>query len=355
MQVQSQILRIQETDMSSLLDVARKAGVSKTLVSRAMNGQPGVSEASRQKIFQAMQELNYKPNALARSLVMKKTMTIGVVMDTLCEPFFFPLIEGIEHAAENTGYDVVFASGRNSVRHKENAVHYFMEGRADGLILYGSKLEDEHMIRFLAQGNFPFVVVENTFPALQINNIALDSDFGASVAIEHLLACGCQTIAYVGGDMQYRASIDRQNGFIQTMQRHGFIVDSSMIVPSDFTVSGGYEALKQFLSQSNGKKIPDAFYCGSDNTAYGAIMALEEAGIHVPEQAMVIGFDDDLPPRGYRYEQLTTLAQPLYAMGRKAFEILQHTIDQPSSKIEKIVFYPELKVRNTTRQISTQG
>ena len=79
--------------MSSLLDVARKAGVSKTLVSRAMNGQPGVSEASRQKIFQAMQELNYKPNALARSLVMKKTMTIGVVMDTLCEPFFFPLIE----------------------------------------------------------------------------------------------------------------------------------------------------------------------------------------------------------------------------------------------------------------------
>ena len=334
--------------MSSLQDVARLAGVSATLVSRYINGQKGVSERSKQKIVQAMKELNYRPNAIARSLAKRSTHTIGIVMDTLCEPYFFPLVTGLEDASDNTDYDLVFCSGRNNVGVKQNAVRYFTQGRADGVIFYGSRLDDETIIQSLAGQGFPFVVVENTFPALGINNISLDNAFGSAAAVDHLIACGCKTIYHVGGDMQHRVSIDRQNGFIYAMQRHGTIVDSGMLIQADFDVHGTYRIMKEYLAGRRAADLPDALYCGSDNTAYGAIMALEEAGIHVPGDIMVVGFDNDNPPREYDYAPLTTLSQPLHEMGRRALEILIDQIEDPDAPPRQIAYYPELIVRQTT-------
>ena len=334
--------------MSSLQDVARLAGVSTTLVSRTVNHQSGVSEKSRQKILAAMKELNYEPNALARSLVTRKTQTIGIVMDSQCEPYFFPLIEGMEEVAENTEYNLLFASGRNSVSHKKKAVRYYSQGRADGVILYGSRLDDEEIIQALARNSFPFVVVENTFPALDISNIALDNAFGSAMAVDHLIACGCRSICHVGGDMTFRVSMDRQNGFIAAMQRHGITVDSRMIVQANFQVEDSRRIMKRYLEETPAGQLPDAFYCGSDNTAYGTIMALEEKQIHVPEDVMVIGFDDDLPPRDYHYKPLTTLMQPLRQMGRGAMEELLRQIRNSEAPKQQIVFYPELIVRETT-------
>ena len=334
--------------MSSLLDVARLAGVSKTLVSRTINNQSGVSEKSRQKILAAMRELNYEPNALARSLVTRRTKTIGIVMDSLCEPYFFPLIGGLEESADHTEYSLVFSSGRNSVACKEKAVRYYSQGRADGIILYGSRLDDEKIIRGLAKQSFPFVVVENTFPALEINNIALDNAFGSGLAVDHLISRGCQRICHVGGDMRHRVSIDRQNGYITAMQRHGFTVDSRMIIQAGFDVQGSYRSMLRYLDETAAGRIPEAFYCGSDNTAYGTIMALEERGIHVPRDVLVIGFDNDNPPRDYSYCPLTTLVQPLHEMGISAMEILLRQIENPDASRQQIVYYPELVVREST-------
>ena len=338
--------------MSSLQDVARRAGVSTSLVSRYINGQTGVSDRSKKKIAAAMKELNYEPNAIARSLVTRRTMTIGVVMDTLCEPYFFPLIEGLEEASDHTDYDLVFSSGRKNVKTKQNAVRYFMQGRADGVLLYGSWMEDDKIIQSLARQSFPFVVVENTFPALNINNISLNSAFGSGAAVDHLIACGCRNICHVGGDMQHRVSLDRQEGFIAAMQRHGITVSSEMLIQADFDVQGSYRIMKEYLASRQSAALPDAFYCGSDNTAYGTIMALEEAGIHVPDDIMVVGFDDDQPPRGYPYAPLTTLSQPLREMGKKALEVLLNQIDCPDAPPKQVVYYPELIVRGTTRMRS---
>lgn len=334
--------------MSSLQDVARLAGVSATLVSRYINGQKGVSERSKQKIVEAMRTLNYRPNAIARSLAKRRTHTIGIVMDTLCEPYFFPLVTGLEDASDDTEYDLVFCSGRNNVGVKQNAVRYFTQGRADGVIFYGSRLDDETIIQSLAGQGFPFVVVENTFPALGINNISLDNAFGSAAAVDHLISCGCKRIYHVGGDMQHRVSIDRQNGFIYAMQRHGTIVNSGMLIQADFDVHGTYRIMKEYLAGKRAADLPDALYCGSDNTAYGAIMALEEAGIHVPGDIMVVGFDNDNPPREYDYAPLTTLSQPLHEMGRRALEILIEQIENPDAPAQQIAYYPELIVRQTT-------
>ena len=150
--------------MSSIQDVARLAGVSKTLVSRVINGQTGVSEKSREKILQAMRELQYRPNGIARSLVLKRTNTIGVALDSLCEPYFFELIEGIEQVVAQTDYDVVFCSGRNSKKLKNRSIQYFAQGRTDGVIIYGSKLDDEEIILQLQKSGFPSWSSKTTWP-----------------------------------------------------------------------------------------------------------------------------------------------------------------------------------------------
>ena len=333
----------------SLQDVARLAGVSKTLVSRMINGQSGVSEKSRLKIQAAMDELQYEPNALARSLVLRSTNTIGVVMDTLCERYFFNLIDGLEAGADKIKYSVIFSSARDQISHKERAVKYFMQGRTDGVIFYGSRVEDEPLIHRLSKSDFPFVVIENTFPALDINNVVVDNVFGSSIAVDHLFRCGCRRIYHVAGDIKHRVSMDRRDGYITAMQRHGVTVNDRMIIQADFDFKESYQKMKALLAEFPRDELPDAFYCGSDNTAYGVMLALEEADFRVPEDVMVIGFDDDVPPVNHHFKPLTTLAQPLYQMGMSAMEILLESIRHPEGKKNRIVFYPELVIRETTR------
>lgn len=342
--------------MASLQDVAKKAGVSKTLVSRVINHQSGVSDKTRAIIQTALEELNYVPNALARSLVLQKTRTIGVVMDTLCEPYFFPLIEGIEEAADHSEYDVLFSSGRSKVSLKERSVRYFSQGRTDGLILYGSLLNDEPLISQLAKSSFPFVVIENTAPVSNVNNVLVDNFYGAALAVNHLKECGCRKIYHVGGDMNHRVSLDRRDGYILAMQKLGFAVDSRMIIQADFHVSTSYEAMKVFMEKGQEEGFPDAFFCASDNTAHGVMMALEDAGYRVPEDIMIVGFDDDRPPLTQReLKGLTTLSQPLHAMGKSAFMILLDDIVHKPQEKQQVVFYPELIIRQTTKPWGING
>ncbi|NLA53364.1 MAG: LacI family transcriptional regulator [Clostridiales bacterium] len=342
--------------MASLQDVAKLAGVSKTLVSRVINHQSGVSVKTRSKIQAALDELNYVPNALARSLVLQKTQTIGVVMDTLCEPYFFPLIEGIEEAADRSEYDVLFSSGRSNPQLKARSVRYFSQGRTDGLILYGSLLDDEPLIRQLAKTSFPFIVIENTVPVDNINNVLVDNMFGAGLAVDHLYRSGCRRIYHVSGGMTHRVSLDRREGYITQMQKLGIAVDSQMIIEADFDVQTSYLATKAFLSHDSQELFPDAFFCASDNTAWGVMMALEDAGYKIPEDVMIVGFDDDRPPYTLRkFKGLTTLSQPLHLMGSTALDILLEDIEHKPVQKQRVVFYPELIIRETTGDCRPKG
>ena len=334
--------------MSSLQDVASLAGVSKSLVSRFINGQPGVSPASREKIRAAMEQLHYRPNALARSLVLRSTKTIGVVMDSLCEKYFFRLIDGLEAGADKTGYDVIYSHGRSQAAHKEKAVRYFMQGRTDGIVLYGSRLEDEAIIRLLADSGFPFVVIENTVPALGINNITVDNAQGSAMAVDFLVERGCRRIFHVSGGTEHRASLDRREGYIAAMKQHGLQADESTIIPASFDVQESCQAMRTFLLDCPRAGLPDACYCASDNTAYGVMAALEEAGYRVPEDVKVIGFDDDEPPAGHIFRPLTTLAQPLHQMGERAMEILCRSIESPEEGPQQAAFVPLFVERETT-------
>ena len=334
--------------MASIYDVAKLAGVSKTLVSRVINDQKGVSEKSRKKILDAMNELNYRPNAIARSLVLQKTNIIGVIMDSLCQAYYFDFIKGIEQEIEKSSYEVLFCSARDNVEAKKKYVDFFSQGRTDGFIMYGSNVRDHKLIEELEHSRMPMVIVENDVDGLNINNICVDNRYGSEVMIEYLIKQGCKNIYHVTGDLAVKAAIDRMEGYRAALRKHGMECREEMIIQADFTVEGGCRAMRKALAEGM-DELPDAIYFGSDATAAGGMIALEEKGIRIPEDIKVAGFDNDLimlPDRKPR--RLTTLAQPMFEMGANAARLLLDDIKDSPQKKKRMIYYPELVIGETT-------
>lgn len=336
--------------MATLYDVAKLAGVSKTLVSRFINNKPGVSEKSKKAIAKAMKELNYTPNELARSLVLQKTSTIGVILDSLCEPYFFELINGIEHEITRSDYKVIFCSGRNSLALKNQYMDFFSSGRTDGVIIYGSGManNEDSVFRERAHLNFPTVVVEYELEDPVFSNVVIQNAYGSKLAIEHLVERGCQDIVHVSGSTKVRAAVDRKNGYIEAMKSKGLQKYIQVVECEDFGVEYGYNAVMKMLKS---RVLPDAIYFGADNTAYGGLQALEEKKIKVPEDIKVIGFDDDEPNHytlPFRPIPLTTIRQPLFEVGKKAVDVLIHQINNPKEAKQKVLITPQLIEREST-------
>ncbi len=330
--------------MATISDIAAKAGVSQALVSRVLNQKSGVSPANRAKILAVMEELNYRPNTLARSLVLQRTQTIGVVMDTLCHPFFFQMIYGLQDAGERLGYNIVFCSGRSDAQIKSKYIDYFGSGRADGLIVYGSHLNDQSVLNDLAQRNTSFVLIEGTLPGVAVNNLLVDNLQGAQRATEHLICHGYRQITHFTGDMEYKVAQDRLRGYRAAMEEAGL---PDAVVRTVFSEQSGYEAMTSLIQSGN---IPEAVFFGADRIAFGAIRAMGEHGLKTPEDIAIIGFDDDTPQdTEAQYPKLSTLRQPLYQMGAESVELLVQTIENPQR--EKVVktYQPELVLRDTCR------
>jgi LacI family transcriptional regulator len=331
-----------------LYNVAEKAGVSKTLVSRVINNRTGVSPRSRRKILDAMEELHYVPNALARSLVLQKTNMIGVVLDSLCETYYFGLIQGVEAAADNTGYEVLFCSGHNHTHNKEKTIDIFAQGRVDGAIIYGSDVSDISMIGRLSKRTFPFVIVENEAHVPNINSILLDNVSGGEMAIDHLVNLGCQNIWHFTGNMKRTISQSRKAGYLKGMRKNGIPVRDNMIIESRFESEFGYAQMKQLINE-NPCNLPDGIFFSADVTAVGAMDALAEAGISVPDQIKIVGFDNDTfcKPR-HIMPSLTTLGQPLAEMGSTAVAMLLENINNPMAEKQTRIFMPKLIIGGST-------
>lgn len=333
--------------MANIYDVAKKAGVSKTLVSRVLNQQVGVSPQSRERIMEAMKELNYRPNSLARSLVLQKTSTVGVILDSLVEPYFFEVIEGIEDEIIKSNYKVIFCSARNRVKEKEQYIDFFSNGTTDGAIIYGSYLDDTELIKKRAKMDFPFVVVENEIEDAKVNNIIVDNALGSRLAVDHLVSLGCRRIMHVTGGKRVKVSLNRWQGYLDAMKANGLEQSISVLECDDFGEQEGYDAIVGFLK--TGTDLPEAIYFSADNMAFGGMMALEDAGISIPEDIRIVGFDDDKPPNAERrLKKLTTIHQPLYEVGAKAVEVLIGQIKNPEEPRQRIVMEPQLIVRETT-------
>lgn len=330
--------------MATISEIAQKANVSRTLVSRVLNNKPGVSPENREKILSIIKEYNYVPNGLARALVLQKTLTIGVVMDDLCESFFFNLIKGLQDAGEELGYNMLFCGGSSNLDIKMKYVDYFSQGRTDGIIAYGSNLTDEQLFRNIAEKS-KCVIVESNLSNCKVNQVQLDNFHGAYLATEHLIKLGYKNIIHITGDMNYDVSLERLNGFVQAMHDYRIPLNLGSIIYADYRENVAYQQMKQLLN--SGQK-PDACFVGADKPAFGVLRAAMENGLNFPNDLAVIGFDDDTPDsRDIVFPGLTTMRQPLYEMGRASVELLVDSINHPEHEAVTKKFQAELIIRDT--------
>jgi len=309
--------------MADIKDVAKRAGVSPALVSRVLNDRPGVSPENRTRIAAAIAELGYRRNDLARSLVQQHTGAIGVILDSLCLVFMFELIQGLEDAGLEAGYNVVFCDSQGRPDSKARYIEYLSHNRVDGLILYGSLLSDNVLVRELSASGFPFVLIENDAEGIAANKVLLDNRDGAIQMVRHFHNLGHRDIRMVCWGMDTFAGRERHEGFLDGLQAFSLPVTGKTSLCVEGTVAGGHAVSEAMQILIDAGDLPDALFFGSDQIAFEAIPILTARGIRIPQDIAIGGFDQDVHlGTGFPMPPLTTIAQPLREMGKDAVELL---------------------------------
>ena len=300
----------------TLHDVAARAGVSKSLVSLALQGSPKVAPASREAILAAADELGYRPNRTASSLVRQRTHTIGVHILDLHNPVFAEILDGVQEGVRRHDYSTLLVTGNADPVAERTEITRLLESRIEGLVLIAHRLSDEDLASIARE--VPTVVVTwRTDSVAGLDSVAGDDLAGARLAVEHLVALGHERIAHVsGGDN--RIARERRTGYEQAMADHGL---RPLVVDGAFTEQGGYAGAEAAVDEG-----ATALVVANDLAAIGALAALRARGLRVPGDVSVVGYDG---MRLLDSLDLTTVAQPLADMGRIAADLLMERIATP--------------------------
>jgi LacI family transcriptional regulator len=332
----------------SIEDIARLSGVSRSTVSRVINDQPYVSEANREKVWQVIRENDYHPNIAAKTLASQRSKVLGVliphnVSDLFTDHFFPVLLEGITLASNELGYGVMLwlATARNNT--SDFYTNAFNKSMIDGLLI-ASATFDATFLAWLNRFNKPFVFVGAAPPSMSnVSFVDVDNLGGGLRATQHLIEVGCRRIGFIEGRTKQIASIRRREGYIQALQMAGLPVDPNLIIPDgNYTEAGGYQCMKQLLSQN-----VDGVFAANDMSAIGAMRAIRDAGLSIPEDIALIGFDN-ISLAGISIPPLSTISQPIGMLGAEATKTLVYVLEnKPPHPMYKILPV-ELVVREST-------
>ena len=324
----------------TILDVAERAGVSKSLVSLAMRGSDQVSASSRAAIMKAAEELGYRPNAAARSLVRRRSSILGVMLSDLHNPFFAEVVDGIDDAAVGTGYRALFTSGRRSARLESEAIETLLELRVDGLIVLAPAVGPQAAVA--AARSAPVVVVSRATRSPEIDCVTNDDRLGGERVVDHLGGLGHRHIAHIPGGGGAGAQ-PRCTGYERAMRRHGL---EALIraVPGAYTEAGGARGMEELLAKG---VRPSAVFAANDVAAIGAIEVLKSHGLRVPQDISVVGYDNTHISGLYGFN-LTTVDQPRFEIGRMAVSLLLERLEGGRTEAKRVVLAPELVVRGSS-------
>ncbi|WP_280250808.1 LacI family DNA-binding transcriptional regulator [Nocardia abscessus] len=322
-------------------DVAARAGVSRALVSLVMRNSPKVSDHRRRAVLDAAKDLGYQPHIMARSLASRTSNIVGVLVSDLRNAFFADVVEGMDAAAQESGLELILNTGRRSAARERTALESLLSFRPGGVILL-SPILPAAAIREASQ-QAPLVLVSRTSTVAGIDTVNDDGEAGAALAVDHLITLGHRRIVHLDGGGAFTAA-PRRKGYRAAMQRHGL---EPMVVASEHTDSAGMAAVRRLLNLFSRDNFPTALVCGNDFNAVGAMSALEEAGLRVPEDVSVVGYDNT-SLAALRHVALTTIDQPRTRMGRLAIEALTERLrDGRTAPVRRRV-EPSLVVRSTT-------
>jgi DNA-binding LacI/PurR family transcriptional regulator len=324
----------------TILHVAARAGVSKSVVSRVMRGDPSVTPARRAAVQAAAEALGYRPNAVARSLVQRRTFNVGVIVSDLHNLFFAEILDGIASAAEAAGYKVLLTSGNLSARHEVIALETLLQLRTDGLILAGSMLAAASVRT--ASRSVPMTLVTSSIRAPGVDTVATDDVKGAALAVEHLVSLGHRRIALIEAGRGSGAA-ERLEGYRQAMHRFG-LDDHIRVASGDYTEDGGRRGAQCLLAVD---PRPSAICASNDLAAVGALNAIAEAGLEVPRDVSVVGYDNTALS-ALRHVSLTTIHQPRFQIGEMAMSALLRRLQRPRARARHDLLEPSLVVRHTT-------
>lgn len=327
---------------ASIKDIARVAGVSHSTVSRALRNSPLVNPKTIKEIQGIARELGYQPSAIARGLVTRKTLTIGVVVTTIADPFVSEVVIGIELAANDSGYSVFLADSNADPAREKNVVHSFAERRVDGIVVTSSRVGALYT-PLLSQMMVPIVLINNQHPGQFVHSVMIDNVQGSKEATDHLIRLGHRRIAYVGDQYGHQSDTERFAGYREALDLACLPFVPELVVHGDGKPEGGELATNRLLGQPD---PPTALFCYNDMTALGALRSVHRHGLCVPADISLIGFDDIFFV-SYTQPQLTTVRQPMQRMGRMAMEGLLKLMSGQSAA-EAIKVPAELIVREST-------
>ncbi len=337
----------------TLDDIAVLAGVSRSTVSRVVNNQPNVKEKVRKHVLEVIAQKNFQPNAAARSLAMQRSATIGLILPQsvsgfFTDPYYPNLLKGIAKACNQHNYTL--ALFLVSTKEEEDTI-FSRAGRRgflDGVIIQSSHHGDQSILSGLIKAGMPLVVVGRPFQTENVTYLDVDNVQSAFKAVEHLIQTGCRKIATITGPLVSAVGIDRLDGYQNALHKHHLAIEPSLIVEGNFSEMGGYDGMKKLLPLQ-----PDAVFVASDVMAFGAMHAIREAGLQIPQDISVIGFDD-LPIAGTSSNLLSTVHQHVPLMGFTAVETLLELIDNPVTQTRRIILDTDLMLRETCRGLPAE-
>jgi len=321
-------------------DIARKAGVSKSLVSLVLRDAPNVSDARRSAVLEAARELGYRPNLAARSLVQRRSQIIGVLVSDIHNPFFHEILDGIDSAALEAEYRPLLTTGRLVPKRERLAIDTLIELRVDGLILGSPRIPHAEVAEVARM--VPTVALGFTGRAGEYDTIAGDERIGAGLVVDHLVDLGHTRIAHIHGGTGAGAQ-PRRRQYERAMHRHG-LGELIQVVPGDFTEEGGISGMRNLLAV---RPRPTAVFMANDFSAMGALEVLDDAGIRVPDDLSLVGYDNLTAARLHRIA-LTTVDQPRYDMGQFAVTMLLERLEEGRHEARHVVLPPKLVIRETT-------
>lgn len=324
-------------------DVAALAGVSRALVSLVMRGAPNVSEQRRRAVLDAAERLGYSPHAMARSLASRTSTVLGVMVSDLRNAFFAEVIDGLDATARDRGFDLIINTGGRNASREARALASLSSFRPAGIALLSPVLPASAITAAAAQA--PVVLVSRTSRNRGVDTVNDDGEAGVSLAVEHLVSLGHRRIVHFDGG-NTPSSAARRRGYRTAMRGHGL---AERIIPSEHTDTAGAKAVMELLNA--GGDLPTAIVAGNDFSAVGAISALEDAGLRVPDDISVVGYDNT-SLAALRHISLTTIDQPRVEMGRLAAEALIERVRGERTEPVRHLLHPELVVRATTREVT---
>jgi LacI family transcriptional regulator len=327
---------------TTIKDIAKRTGLSYATVSRALNHKYGVKATTRELVLAAAREMNYRPNAIARGLITRRTRTIGVVIPDLRNPFFPEVAAGIETAAEELGYSVLLGSSDWSGQREDRYLDLLIERRVDGIILAPVSRSAARYPNALP-ADVPAVYVSSVPEEVTRAYVVIDNERGGYIATEHLLERGYSPVAFVGAQTGSDTGRERRRGYCRALEAAGHACDPALVLLGPFTREGAADLVRGTIAA---KRVPRAIFCENDNLAISVIQTLMDAGYRVPDDVAIIGFDD-ISWAGLHSVELTTIAQPIHEMGRRSFFMLADMIENGGSP-DAVVLEPKLVVRKTT-------